>query len=199
MDILLNPNVAYLLLVTGLIVAALAMLTPGTGALEAGAAACFILVAYAMLRIPVSLWALVLLFVALVSLAWLRTAKRPTYLFLFVAGLEIGALYLFRGQGLRPAVHPLLALPTVLLTGSFLWVATGKIIEAERLQPVHDLGLLIGAIGEAKTSVHQEGSVLVNGELWSAQSDQPIPAGSRIRVLGRDGFVLKVAPYPGSG
>jgi len=28
------------------------------------------------------------------------------------------------------------------------------------------------------------------GELWSARSDKPIPAGSRVRVVSREGFVL---------
>ena len=58
--------------------------------------------------------------------------------------------------------------------------------------PHQDLTALIGAIGEAKTDIFQEGSVYAGGEQWSARSDQPISSGARVRVLERDGFTLKV-------
>jgi len=32
----------------------------------------------------------------------------------------------------------------------------------------------------------------VASELWSARSEQPIPAGSRIHVISREGFTLVV-------
>jgi membrane-bound serine protease (ClpP class) len=53
---------------------------------------------------------------------------------------------------------------------------------------------LIGSIGEAKTEINDEGSVQVGGELWSARSDQAIPLGARVRVIAREGFILKVEP-----
>jgi membrane-bound ClpP family serine protease len=40
--------------------------------------------------------------------------------------------------------------------------------------------------------VHEDGSVQVAGELWSARSEDPIPAGAQVRVLRREGFVLVV-------
>jgi membrane-bound ClpP family serine protease len=58
--------------------------------------------------------------------------------------------------------------------------------------PSHSLEGLVGQIGEAKTRVYEEGSVQVNGELWSARSEESIPAGSAIRVIRREGFVLFV-------
>ena len=60
------------------------------------------------------------------------------------------------------------------------------------MQPAHDLGALIGAIGETETAISDEGSVQVAGELWSARSEGPIPEGSQVRVVGREGFYLKV-------
>jgi membrane-bound serine protease (ClpP class) len=58
--------------------------------------------------------------------------------------------------------------------------------------PVHDLEGLIGATGVAKSTISEEGSVQVAGELWSAKSDEVIPEGSQVRVVGREGFDLKV-------
>ena len=74
----------------------------------------------------------------------------------------------------------------------FLWIAVRKSVEAASARPSHDLAGLVGQIGEARTKVNEEGSVLVAGELWSARSEKPIPAGSSIRVLRREGFILIV-------
>ena len=38
------------------------------------------------------------------------------------------------------------------------------------------------------------GRVNVHGQDWAARSAQPIPAGTRIRVVGADGIVLEVLP-----
>jgi membrane-bound serine protease (ClpP class) len=60
------------------------------------------------------------------------------------------------------------------------------------MRPSHDLTGLVGQIGETRTKVGEEGSVQINGELWSARSENPIPAGSAIRVIRREGFILVV-------
>ena len=61
---------------------------------------------------------------------------------------------------------------------------------------MHDLGVLMGATGVAKTKIHAEGTVFVNMEDWSAQSDDPISAGDKVQVVGREGLILQVQPLP---
>jgi membrane-bound ClpP family serine protease len=72
----------------------------------------------------------------------------------------------------------------------FLWIAVRKVIQVSQTKPVNDISVLIGQRGETKTPVKAEGSVQVAGELWSARSEIPIPVGSPVRVVGRDGFIL---------
>jgi membrane protein implicated in regulation of membrane protease activity len=36
--------------------------------------------------------------------------------------------------------------------------------------------------------------VFVAGELWQAEADRRVPAGTRVEVTGRDGLVLRVRP-----
>ena len=60
------------------------------------------------------------------------------------------------------------------------------------VRPSHDLEALIGQVGEAKSKIHENGSVQVAGELWSARSEHTISVGSSVRVIKRDGFVLLV-------
>jgi len=55
-----------------------------------------------------------------------------------------------------------------------------------------DLNTLIGQVGTSKTHVHREGSVQVEGELWSARSKDPIAEGKPVKVVARDGFILEV-------
>jgi membrane-bound ClpP family serine protease len=77
-----------------------------------------------------------------------------------------------------------------------MWFAIVKVLEADRLQPSHDLGSLIGVIGEARTEIHAEGTAQVGGELWSARSNRLIPADAKVRVIGREGLVLIVEIVP---
>jgi membrane-bound ClpP family serine protease len=53
---------------------------------------------------------------------------------------------------------------------------------------------LAGSLGRAIEDCRPVGRVRVRGEIWQARSEIAIPAGTRIRVLGRDQLVLLVEP-----
>jgi len=194
MDFLLNPNVAYLLLTAGLFFTILAMLSPGTGILEILGLIMLILAGYSMYNLPINWWAMLVLLVGFVLFFLaIRRPKNFVYLAASIAALVVGSAFLFRSDDWwLPAVNPFLALAVSLFLGSFFWVATRKILEAERTRPTHDLEALIGEVGVAKSEIHDEGSVQVSGELWTASSKEPISEGTQIRVVARDGFVLVV-------
>jgi membrane-bound serine protease (ClpP class) len=194
MEDVLIANIYYLLLVAGVLLAIMAMFTPGTGLLEAGAVVALLLAGWGIYREPVNLWALFVLFVGVFPfLLAVRRSGRLIFLAVAIVAFVIGSAYLFRSDAWwKPAVHPVLALVVSILAGGYLWLATRKVLEAGSALPTHDLRAVIGATGEAKTAVHNEGSVQVNGELWSAHSEIPIPAGAPVRVLRREGFILEV-------
>lgn len=194
MDFLLNPNVAYLLLTAGLFFTILAMLSPGTGILEILGLIMLILAGYSIYNLPINWWAMLVLLVGFVLFFLaIRRPKNLAYLAASIAALVIGSAFLFRSDDWwLPAVNPFLALAVSLFLGSFFWVATRKILEAKSARPTHDLKALIGEVGVAKSDIHDEGSVQVSGELWTASSKEPISEGTQIRVVARDGFVLVV-------
>ena len=197
-DILLNPNVAYLLLVAGFTFATLSLLAPGTGLLEIGALFALLLAGWGIYNLPVNFWALgVLLLGVFPFLLAVRRSGRMMFLGISILALVVGSAFLFRGEGWRPAVDPILALLVSVLVTGFFWVVVQKTLEAERARPTHDLDALVGSLGEAKTEVHMEGTVQVAGELWTARSAEPIPDGARIRVIGREGLILDVKPDSG--
>ena len=196
-DLLINPNVAYLLLVIGTLLVILALFTPGTGLLEIGALFILILAGYGAYNLPINLWAMILLLIGVVPfLLALRKSHRIEFLVIAILSNVIGASFLFQGATWwQPAVNPILAVIVSILTGGYLWIAVTKVLEVERRRPVHDASSVIGKVGEAKTEIHEEGSVQVDGELWSARAEQVIPLGAKVRVVKREGFILLVETY----
>ncbi|GIK08303.1 MAG: hypothetical protein JETCAE02_19090 [Anaerolineaceae bacterium] len=194
MNFLLNPNLAYLLLLTGTLLGLLSLVTPGTGGLEIGALFSLVLAGYAVTQLDFNPWALILIVVSLAPFVHATRKKgREAFLALSILGLTLGSAYLFRGrEWWIPGVNPLLAATASVLYAAFVWLAVRKTVQAILAPPTHDLAALVGQVGETRTRVHEEGSVQVAGELWSARSRTPIPAGRQVKVIARDGFVLDV-------
>jgi len=192
-DILLNPNVAYLILVGAALLTMMAVLNPGTGVLEIVALFLWLISGYIIFNIPVNFWALGLLLLGLVLfLLSLRKTKNLVYLGLSIAAVIAGSIFLFDQPGWQPAVNPILAVVISVFVAGFTWIVAQKALEADSMMPAHDLEALVGAVGEAKTNIRDEGTVQVAGELWSATSEEAIPEGAHIKVVGRDGFSLVV-------
>jgi membrane-bound serine protease (ClpP class) len=193
MDILLNPNIAYILLVLGSVLLLMAIVTPGTHLLEGGAFLLLVLAGYAIYQLGFNLWALIVLVLSLVPFVYaIQKPKRERFLALSLVGIIVGSVYLFPSGGWLPAVNPFLAVIVSALTAGFLWLVVRKGIQAHHARPLQDLSTLIGKTGQARTEVHDSGSVQMAGELWSARSEKSIPVGSRVRVVSREGFVLVV-------
>ena len=193
MDFLLNPNVAYIILLGGVLLGMMSLASPGTGLFEIGAFFCFALAGYAIYNLSFNWWALLLLGLSIVPFVYaLQKPKRELFLALSIFLLIIGSVFMFPRTEDQAIVNPVIAIITSVLVTGFLWIAVRKSVEATSASPTHDLRTLVGQIGESRTTINDEGSVLVAGELWSARSENPIPAGSPIRVLRREGFILIV-------
>jgi membrane-bound serine protease (ClpP class) len=194
MDFLLDPNVAYLILLGGFLLGMLSLATPGTGFFEVGALFCIALAGYAVYNLSFIWWALLILILSLAVFIYaIQKPKREMYLGVSILLLVFGSVFLFPGaEGSAIAVNPVVATLASSLVAGFLWIASRKSMEAAFSRPTHDLEALIGQVGEARTDVYEEGSVQVGRELWSAQSDTLIPAGSTVRVLRRNGFFVVV-------
>ena len=193
MNFLLDPNIAYLILLGAVLLAMMSLASPGTGVFEIGAFFFMALAGYAIYHLSFNWWALVLLGLSIIPFVYaLQKPRRELYLVMSLLLLAVGSVFMFPRTEGRSVVNPLVAILASGLVAGFLWIAVRKSVEAASIRPSHDLTGLVGQIGEARTKVSEEGSVQVNGELWSARSEKPIPAGSSIRVLRREGFILIV-------
>lgn len=193
MELLLNPNVAYVVLVSAFVLTFVAILTPGTGLVEGSALLALAAAGYSIYYLPLNYVALIVLLAGAVPFyIAVRRSGKPIYLVISIVALVIGSAFIFRGQGFLPAVNPILALIVSPAAAIFIWMITTKGLEAMAKPPMHNLNSLIGQQGQASTKIHHEGTVQIESEQWSARSEELIPAGSQVQIIGRDGFTLVV-------
>ncbi len=102
---------------------------------------------------------------------------------------------LFKNENGSPAINPVFAVAVSLSAILLLWLIGRKGLEALKLKPVQSLDRLIGLIGESQTEIHNDGTVYVGGEQWSARSEKVIKEGTQVQVVKREGLVLIVEPY----
>ena len=57
---------------------------------------------------------------------------------------------------------------------------------------------MLGKVVEIRRWNKTEGQVLINGELWSAVCEVPLPVGGKALVQGIEGLTLKLKPYENS-
>jgi membrane-bound serine protease (ClpP class) len=195
MDLLLDPNVAYMILVVGFVIGVLALLTPGTGYLEVGVLLAILIAGYAIIQQPINLWALILLAVGVVPfLIALRKFKQWYYLVPAIISIVIGTVFLFRTEAGGLAINPWLATVMSIIAVVLLWIIGQKGIEALKLRPSQDLSVLIGKTGVAHSDIRQTGTLYVAGEEWTAKSEKLIREGHHAKVIAREGLVLLVEP-----
>lgn len=191
----LFPNLLYLVLVAGLWLAALAVVTPGTGVLEVMAFFALAGAGFGTTVLPLNGWAVafLLLGVVLFFMAF-RLERSEIWLVLSAIALNIGSVFLFRLPTGGAGVHPLLALVVSVLTLGYFWLALRNTIIAMRAKPTLDPLRVMGKIAEVRTALEPVGSVFVLGELWTARSDIPIQEGSQVKIMGKEGLTLTVEP-----
>jgi membrane-bound serine protease (ClpP class) len=87
-----------------------------------------------------------------------------------------------------------------LLSGVAFYVVARKVIAAHRDQPVRTgTEELIGASGEARSTIDPDGKVWLQGAIWAARlaaAAAPVRAGDRVTVEAVDGLTLVVQPRP---
>jgi len=187
-----NPNVAFILMLIGVYGLIFEFFSPGAVAPGLIGAISLVLAFYALAFMPINYAgaALVLFGVALM-LAEVHIGAFGALGVGGIAAFVIGAVMMFPAQapgfGLSHGVVAVAALGSAAL----LLLALAAVLRRRR--PVvtgHEA--LIGAEGETLSWQGGEGRVRVKGEIWLARSDVALTAGSRVKIVGRDGLVLRV-------
>ena len=189
-----NPNLAYFLLIFGLIGLYLEFTHPGTIIPGVLGGISLLLAFLAFQILPINY---VGLFLILLSIGFfIAEIKVQGFGMLGIGGVIaflLGSIMLIDSPipEMRPAMSIIIA-----LTVSFGLVAlflTYKVIQAMRRKSETGQEGLCGEIGTARTDIDgRSGKVFIHGEWWKAVSDSKIPAGTRVEVLEIKSFTLKV-------
>ena len=148
-----------------------------------------------MRLLPVNQAGLLLLVLGLLLLA--LEIKVTSYGLLTAGGLVsllFGAMMLIDAPEPELRLSFQFVLPVVLgFAGIGLFLVRLAVI-AQRSGPVSGDAGLIGAAGEALTAIGpgQPGQVRVRGEIWRAQSAEPVARGERVHVSSLDGLTVTV-------
>lgn len=192
-----SPTAVYLLIVLAFAGFAFEFTQPGFGFAGISGLACLGFAAYGLWAVPPNWWALAVLVTAFVLLIVDVQLRRLGVL--SAAGMgsfAIGSWFLYAGANQAIAV-PIWVMIAVLAAGIWYY-GFGLTIAQQAYQRIHSAQVgLVGLTGEARGDIDPEGGVLVKGTMWRGRTvGERIPAGTKIRVRGVDGLILRVEPEP---
>jgi membrane-bound serine protease (ClpP class) len=191
LNVIADPNIAYLLMMVGMLGLWVEFSHPGVVFPGVAGAICLLLGLTALHVLPVSASGLALLVLGLGLL--LAEAFVPTGLLGAggIAALLFGSLFLFdRDAGVQVS-RELVVIMTVLFSGFLLLIVT-LVVRGQRRPIAVGAEAMVGEIGRAHERLAPSGTVLVHGEYWAADSDEPVDAGERVRVMAVEGLRLRV-------
>ncbi len=195
LHLLLDPNVAYLLFILGLIAIAYEFLHPGVSIGAIIGVIALIMSFYALYILPVNYVgvALILLGVILFA-AELYVPAHGALTLGGAASLLIGSLFLFNTSASFLKVSLALDIVLAALAAAFFVFVARAAFRARRLPARNPKSALIGMTGVTRTDLAPLGQVFVNGEIWSAESEagESIEKGEEVEVTGVSGLMLKV-------
>ncbi|MBI3752506.1 MAG: nodulation protein NfeD [Deltaproteobacteria bacterium] len=189
-----NPNVAYILMMIGLIGLYFELSNPGLILPGVVGAICLVLAFYAFQTLSVNYAGLLL--IGLAALFFIAEIKVASYGLLTIAGivaLTLGSLMLFESPLPFMRLSLWVVLPTVVTITAIFLGAMYYGLKIRHKKPVSGIEGLIDEIGIANTDIAKEGKVFIDGEYWDAWSNEPIKAGERAKVVEVKGLRLKVS------
>jgi membrane-bound serine protease (ClpP class) len=195
LNILSDPNVAYILMMLGFYGLMFELYNPGSILPGIVGVICLVLAFYSLNTLPINYAGLALILFAL--LLFILEIKIVSHGVLAIGGivsLLLGSMMLIRrGAGAVGSISWTVIIATTAITALFFLFVIGMGLRAQRLKPFTGSESMIGEAGEAKEELSPLGMVFVHGELWQAESvSGAISKGEKIRVKSMKGFKLFV-------
>ncbi len=193
LNVIADPNIAYLLMMAGMLGLWVEFTHPGVVFPGVAGAICLLLGLTALHVLPVSTSGLVLL---LLGLGMLLGETFVTTGLLGAGGVVavlLGSLFLFqRDTGVQVSRAVIFAASGVF--AAFLLLVVTLVFRGQRRRSAVGAEAMVGEIGRAQERLAPSGTVLVHGEYWTADSEEPVDAGGRVCVTAVHGLRLRVRP-----
>jgi len=193
LDAISNPDVAYVLMLLGMLGLFFELSNPGVILPGVIGGISLLLSFFAFQTLPVNYTGMALILLGIIL--FIAEIKVVSYGMLAVGGMVsmvLGSLMLF------PSPEPYLRLSwsviivTVLTTTIFFTVVIAKVVQAHREKTITGVEAMPGEQGVADTDIMPEGKVMLRGEYWNAESSEPIMKGEKVQVVEVNGLHLKV-------
>ena len=196
---LIDPNVAFVLLVLGALGVYVEFTHPGLILPGVAGGILVILAAMALTLLPIT-WAGVTLLVLGLVLFVLeaKIASHGILGFGGAAAMVLGAMLLVDTSVPELRIHFGTALAVTLPFALITVFLLRLVLKARELKVATGSAGMIDEIGVARTALEPEGTVFVHGEWWNAVSDAPVAEGGKVRVVSVEGLQLRVTPSNGS-
>lgn len=191
--ILSNPNIAYILMMIGLVGLYFELSNPGAIFPGVIGGICLILAFFAFRTLPVNYAGILLILLGV--FLFIAEIKITSYGLLSVGGvvsLALGSIMLFDSPLPFLRASLMVIIPTVLAAAGFFIFAVTMTIKAHMAKPATGKEGLLGEVGKVTTRIAPEGKVFVHGELWNAYADEIIEEGQKVRVVKAEGLWVKV-------
>jgi len=195
LNIISDPNIAYILLMLGFYGIMFELYSPGTILPGIIGVISLILAFYSLQTLPVNYAGMALIvFALLLFLLEIKIASHGVLAIGGIISLIIGSMMLIRtGSGEVGRISWTVIISATAITSLFFLFVIGMGIKAQRLKPATGSDALLHEVGLANEVLNPSGMVLVHGELWQAESvSGEITKGEKIRVKNRQGFKLFV-------
>jgi len=199
---IVEPDVFFVMLILGVLGLYTEFTHPGVIAPGVIGGICLILALYAMHFLPVNFAGLLLILLGMAF--FILEAKAPSHGVLAVGGVVsmfLGAIFLIRSPLTAGGVSLGVALSGTLPFAALAIVLTRLVLRSRKWKSATGKEEMIGSSGTVTTAlrVGAEGMVRVHGELWRAESSQPVPEGQTVKVLRVEGLKLYVEPAEVAG
>jgi membrane-bound serine protease (ClpP class) len=197
LELFSNPSIAYLLMIIGFYGIFFEMTNPGALFPGIVGAICLILAFYAMQTLPVNYAGLLLILLAII-LFFLETqiVSHGALAVGGIAALTIGSVMLFEDAGPEFQISLGLIGMTVAVTSAFFILLIRLAVKAQGRKTTTGHEGLVGMEGVAlgEFGPGTRGQISLHGEIWSAESDEPVTKGQRVVVESAGGLTVRVRP-----
>jgi membrane-bound serine protease (ClpP class) len=197
-----DPNIAYMLLMAGILGLYMEFSNPGVLFPGITGAICLVM---ALISLQLLSFNYAGLFLILLGIALLvGEAFMPSFGILGIGGvisLALGSFLLFDTPNSDLTIDATIVY-TAVATMAALVLAIGYLVfRSQKGKPTLGMDGLIGEIGEVRAKLNPSGKVFVHGEYWNAQTqtDGQVDVGEKVQIVGYDGMNLKVKRLQGQG
>jgi membrane-bound serine protease (ClpP class) len=179
-----NPNLAYILLMIGLLGLYFEFANPGAILPGVLGGISLLLAIFSFQILPINYVGLILILLAIAL--FILEVKVHSFGAFSIGGiiaLVIGSMMLIKAPipELRPSLR--IIIPVALGISLILIFLVYLVIRAQARPSLTGKEGMVGEIGTARTDLAPEGKVFVHGELWEAKAVEPVSAGEKVRIV----------------